>query len=155
MAIMLLQDGKFLRPDVLLRVTACCFKVALLRDYMVCSFPWTQQQQWAGCEVNTQQLNCSCVSWSQKPAQPVQLVPRWLPVIFFFPLPSASYSKPFFSSWLLLFYLSLPAGAEPPVRIYSHLDSGLTDAGFLAPGSNRPICALDEVMSGWLCAKSY
>lgn len=38
--------------------------------------------------------------------------------------------------------------------LYSHLNCDLTDAGFLAPGSNRPICALDEAMSGWLCAKA-
>lgn len=54
----------------------------------------------------------------------------------------------------MLFYLRLPAGAEPPVLLYSHLSGGLTDAGFLAPGSNRPICALDEVMSGWLFANA-
>lgn len=58
------------------------------------------------------------------------------------------------SNWLLLSYLRLPAGAQPPVFLYSHLNGSLTDAGFLAPGSNRPICALDEVMSGWLYAKA-
>lgn len=97
---------------------------------------------------------CVCVSWSLGKNKPrtsstcsASSPSRRL---FFHPPTPRLLPTVLFSSWLLLSYLLLPAGAEPPVLLYSHVNGGLTDAGFLAPGSNRPICAVDEVMSGWL-----
>lgn len=100
--------------------------------------------------LNTQQLKRSsvCLSVSipkqRKPAEPAGLVPLRLTCVF----PSSSYySSSFLTSssslhpqlTVAFLYLRSPGGAEPPAP---------RRGGFLAPGSNRPICApLDEVTS--------
>lgn len=138
-----------------------CFRLAstdCLNFKHLKRFLWRQKQFWGtDSVVNTEQLNCATVSWSQGENKPgtsstCSASSTIAACIFFHPPSLHLLSTALFSSWLLLSYLRLPAGAEPPVLLYSHLNGSLTDAGFLAPGSNRPICTLDEVMSGWLCA---
>ena len=99
--------------------------------------------------VNTQQLNCTCVSWSQGENKPgtssaCSASSTTTACFSFFPPSSTSYSQPFLSSWLLLSYLRLPAGAEPLVHLYSHLSSSLTDAGFLSTWLQQT-----HLCSGW------
>lgn len=92
------------------------------------------------------------VKTMQEPAQPAKLVPIKPPVFFFSPPPPPVVHSSVVS--LLFSYLCHPADAKPFV-LYSHLNSGLNRRWALAPGSNRPICAVCQTVSYYSLNDAY